>query len=308
MLVTLLLAFTFPVQGQTPGKIVVLGMDGMDAAMATEWMDSGKLPNFSRLREVGTFSPLTPGNPAQSPVSWATLNTGRNPGKHGVFDFVRNTRHPQWGPMPGVGFQEEVWISATDAGAINLPGIGFRIGGAILFGLVGFFACRRVLPLAVLVAAIAVGWGAWYGFSAFSSMPEKGFKDYESLVQAEGFWMDLDRAGVPFRGHGTVVSYPVEPMVHGKVVAGLGAPDAKGGLQGFAMYVTAPERIRGKKTYRAELARAESDDVAPDTRSGKSYGAGVLFLLEELAPNRWVSKIFGPRNQVRKEELESELR
>jgi len=88
-------------------------MDGLDAGMASEWMDAGELPNFVRLRDGGTFCPLVPGNPAQSPVSWATLNTGRNPGKHGIFDFVSNTRHPQAGPMPGVGFQKETWIPAS---------------------------------------------------------------------------------------------------------------------------------------------------------------------------------------------------
>ncbi len=282
-------------------------MDGLDAGMASEWMDAGELPNFVRLRDGGTFCPLVPGNPAQSPVSWATLNTGRNPGKHGIFDFVSNTRHPQAGPMPGVGFQKETWIPASRTGALDLVALGFRSGGAVLAGILIFIFLRRRLLPALVLSLLLVGWGGWSVLSALSSMPKKGFKDYETLVKAESFWMDLDRAGVPFRGHGTVVSYPVEPMEHGKVVAGLGAPDAKGGLQGFSMYTTSPVRVRGRKTYKAEPARAEADAESPDARSGRRYGAGVLYLLEEGGPGKWVSKVFGPQNQVRKEKLEAEL-
>ncbi|MCX7918405.1 MAG: alkaline phosphatase family protein [bacterium] len=72
-----------------PQKVVVLGFDGMDAGLTAKWMKEGKLPNFSKLAEVGTFSPLQTTNPAESPVSWATFITGCNPGKHGIYDFLK---------------------------------------------------------------------------------------------------------------------------------------------------------------------------------------------------------------------------
>src|ERR1700693_1659857 len=52
-------------------------------------MNEGKLPNLARLRQLGTFRPLRPTIPAQTPVSWSTFSTGIDPGRTGIFDFLR---------------------------------------------------------------------------------------------------------------------------------------------------------------------------------------------------------------------------
>jgi predicted AlkP superfamily phosphohydrolase/phosphomutase len=70
-------------------RTVVLGFDGMDPVLVQGWMDEGKLPNFSRLREQGHFAPLGTSNPPQSPVAWSSFATGLNPGSHGIYDFLR---------------------------------------------------------------------------------------------------------------------------------------------------------------------------------------------------------------------------
>jgi predicted AlkP superfamily phosphohydrolase/phosphomutase len=51
-------------------------------------MESGDLPNFKKLAEIGSFQSLATTNPAQSPVAWASFATGLNPGQHGIFDFI----------------------------------------------------------------------------------------------------------------------------------------------------------------------------------------------------------------------------
>ena len=70
------------------GRTVVLGFDGMDPRLTELWMAEGKLPNFKRLAEQGSYQPLPTTNPAQSPVAWASFATGGNPGGHGLFDFL----------------------------------------------------------------------------------------------------------------------------------------------------------------------------------------------------------------------------
>ncbi|MDZ7790993.1 MAG: alkaline phosphatase family protein [Xanthomonadales bacterium] len=70
-------------------RVVVLGFDGMDPVLARQWMDEGKLPNFSRLAEDGHFQELATSNPPQSPVAWSSFATGKGPGRHGIFDFLR---------------------------------------------------------------------------------------------------------------------------------------------------------------------------------------------------------------------------
>src|SRR5438034_10477363 len=70
-------------------KVIVLGFDGVDARYTEQWMNEGKLPNLAKLRDQGTFRPLRPTVPAQTPVSWSTFSTGIDPGRTGIFDFLR---------------------------------------------------------------------------------------------------------------------------------------------------------------------------------------------------------------------------
>ncbi|MFH1996813.1 MAG: alkaline phosphatase family protein [Candidatus Omnitrophota bacterium] len=70
-------------------KIIILGMDGLSPVIVNRLMAEGKLPNFARLKESGSFSELATTNPSQSPVAWSGFATGKNPGKHGVSDFIR---------------------------------------------------------------------------------------------------------------------------------------------------------------------------------------------------------------------------
>ncbi len=70
-------------------KIVVLGFDGVDPDFVKEWISAEKLPHLAGLAATGTFLPLGSTNPPQSPVAWSTFATGMNPGKHGIYDFVK---------------------------------------------------------------------------------------------------------------------------------------------------------------------------------------------------------------------------
>ncbi len=69
-------------------KIIILGFDGLSPEIIEPMMKEGKLPNFSRLKEQGSYRHLTTTNPSQSPVAWTGFATGQNPGKNGVFDFI----------------------------------------------------------------------------------------------------------------------------------------------------------------------------------------------------------------------------
>ncbi len=67
-------------------SVVVLGIDGMDPNFLERHWDA--LPNLDRLRREGEFKHLETTMPPQSPVAWSTFITGRDPGGHGLFDFV----------------------------------------------------------------------------------------------------------------------------------------------------------------------------------------------------------------------------
>ena len=69
-------------------KVIVLGLDGLSPEIIGPMMKEGKLPNFLRLKEQGSYNYLSTTNPSQSPVAWAAFATGQNPAKNGVYDFI----------------------------------------------------------------------------------------------------------------------------------------------------------------------------------------------------------------------------
>lgn len=74
-------------------RVVVLGLDGLDYRVTRELLDRGELPNLARLQAQGSFRPLGSTLPPISPVAWSTFQTGVNPGKHNIYDFI--TPDPQ---------------------------------------------------------------------------------------------------------------------------------------------------------------------------------------------------------------------
>ncbi len=81
-------------------RIILIGLDALSPEIMEPMLAAGELPNFQRLREMGGYARLATTNPAQSPVAWTGFATGRNPGKHGLFDFIR--RDPKT-YMPEIG-------------------------------------------------------------------------------------------------------------------------------------------------------------------------------------------------------------
>src|SRR6267378_5481984 len=135
-------------------KVIVLGFDGVDARYTEQWMNEGKLPNLAKLRAQGTFRPLRPTIPAQTPVSWSTFSTGIDPGRTGIFDFLR--RDPKTYLPVFAAFDEtkEPFLLGEKnpyaAAAIALVVLAFA---ALLF--------RRGARLVVLVLAVAAAAGAF---------------------------------------------------------------------------------------------------------------------------------------------------
>lgn len=69
-------------------KIVVIGFDALSPQIVDSLLAQGRLPNFRRLRQQGSYRQLQTTNPPQSPVAWAAFSTGKNPGKNGMYEFI----------------------------------------------------------------------------------------------------------------------------------------------------------------------------------------------------------------------------
>lgn len=69
-------------------RTLIIGLDAFDPTFFEKLHTQGKTPNLSKLVQAGGYSRFGVSDPPQSEVSWTSIATGKNPGEHGMFDFV----------------------------------------------------------------------------------------------------------------------------------------------------------------------------------------------------------------------------
>ncbi len=223
-----------PAQPAKAGKLIVLGFDGVDAKLAGRWMDEGKLPNLAKLRAQGTFSPLRSTIPSQTPVSWSTFATGLNPGRHGIFDFLK--RDPLT-YKPSFAMYDERRVPFL-FGKANPLVVG--AAGAVVLALLAFLLgklCRLRTRLAWLVAiVVGLAAGGAAGTAAAKLLPVDR-PDAVNRQQGETFWSILGQHGKRVRVMRVPVTFPPKPYENGQLLTGLGTPDLSGRI-GKPFYFT----------------------------------------------------------------------
>ena len=96
---------------------IVLGFDGATFELIDPWMRQGKLPHFAQLTRVGTRATLRSTVQPMSPQAWATFQTGVNPGKHGIYQFMESNLHAPTRPVTATSFgAAPFWKYFSDAG------------------------------------------------------------------------------------------------------------------------------------------------------------------------------------------------
>jgi len=70
-------------------RLIILGLDGATFDLIAPWAERGLLPNFSRLMREGCWGPLRTVIPPSTAVAWNSFATGKGPGRHGLFEFMR---------------------------------------------------------------------------------------------------------------------------------------------------------------------------------------------------------------------------
>ncbi|MCY2958943.1 MAG: alkaline phosphatase family protein [Planctomycetota bacterium] len=113
-----------PEAPKTAPRVVVLGIDGMDPELLREAIQRfpDRMRNFARLADANGIHSLRTSVPPQSPVAWSNFITGRDPGGHGIFDFIHRDPTTRM-PIPST-------VKASAAKAVPLPdGWQFPVGG-----------------------------------------------------------------------------------------------------------------------------------------------------------------------------------
>jgi predicted AlkP superfamily phosphohydrolase/phosphomutase len=113
--------------GEAP--VVLIGLDGATFTVLDQMTRSNVMPFLRDWSAGGVRAVLRSTSHPLTPIAWTTLMTGRDPGNHGVFDFVRATVE---GPQPGYALGtsadvrvETLWAMASRHGrrvtCLNFP-------------------------------------------------------------------------------------------------------------------------------------------------------------------------------------------
>jgi predicted AlkP superfamily phosphohydrolase/phosphomutase len=73
-------------------KLLVIGLDGASFNVLDALIEQGYLPNLAGLMQNGARANLETTFPPITAVAWSSFMTGKNPGKHGIFEFKRRSR------------------------------------------------------------------------------------------------------------------------------------------------------------------------------------------------------------------------
>jgi predicted AlkP superfamily phosphohydrolase/phosphomutase len=108
-------------------KVFVFGLDGATFDLILPWVKEGRLPHFGRLLEQGSWAPLESAPNMRSPAAWTSFMTGKNPGKHGIFEFYEpipasyDVRFIHGGMRTGKTLWTILSEHQKNVGVINVP-------------------------------------------------------------------------------------------------------------------------------------------------------------------------------------------
>ncbi|QDT74107.1 alkaline phosphatase family protein [Lacipirellula limnantheis] len=71
------------------GRVFIVGWDGATFDLIEPWIAEGKLPNIAEVWNGGSHGELQSTLPPMTFPAWTSFMTGKNPGKHGIYDFTR---------------------------------------------------------------------------------------------------------------------------------------------------------------------------------------------------------------------------
>ncbi|SRR6266404_2108416 len=69
-------------------KVLFIGLDGATFDVLNPLIDRGLMPRLKQFIDQGVHGPLETTIPPITPTAWVSWMTGKNPGKHGVFEFL----------------------------------------------------------------------------------------------------------------------------------------------------------------------------------------------------------------------------
>lgn len=263
--IVVLAALVLATAAHAQQKVIVLGFDGVDARYTEQWMNEGKLPNLARLRAQGTFRPLLPTTPAQTPVSWSTFSTGVDPGRTGIFDFLR--RDPKTYMPVFAAFDETT--EPFLFGKRNAPFVAaiafalFAVIAAILF-----LRKRRLGGAIALALGLGLAAGLFFGVAKLLPETRPGVVNRRQGIP---FWEAAAKSGKKATIVHVPVTFPATDFGaddhRGHMLSGLGVPDISARV-GKPFYFTSELDFQrsGSNEFSIEVVQLEDNKGVINTK------------------------------------------
>ena len=195
-------------------RVLVIGLDGGTFDIIKPLVAQGKLPTIGKLMKGGVYGDLISTIPPVTSPAWPSFMTGKNPGKHGVFDFVGR----------GKGYSKVIknardikaktlWRFLSEAGktciVVNVP-VTYppeKIKGCIVTGMLTPPGACYAYPVDVYKELKKMGYGPQKGGLRKCSSPEKllnylvrtASKQAEAVLYLMDKFNDWDFCMVVFR-------------------------------------------------------------------------------------------------------------
>ena len=235
-------------------KVIVVGFDGVDARYTEQWMNEGKLPNLAKLRASGTFRPLLPTTPAQTPVSWSTFSTGIDPGRTGIFDFLRRDTRTYLPVFAAFDETQEPLLFGKK-NPILLAAIV-----ALVFAVVAAFLLVRRRALAgnaILIIGLLLAAGVFAGVRKYIPESRPGVINRRQGIP---FWEAASKGGKKATIVHVPVTFPATDFHEGHMLSGLGVPDISGRV-GKPFYFTSELDFKrgGSNEFSIEVVQLEDN-------------------------------------------------
>ncbi len=113
-------------QSLTKKRILVIALGEATLDLVIPWMEEGELPVFKKFFEEGIAGKLKSSTPMITPQMWGSIITGKNSGRHGLFDFWQRGNDGKFNEVNGSKIKAKpVWKILSEngliSGIVNIP-------------------------------------------------------------------------------------------------------------------------------------------------------------------------------------------
>jgi len=179
---------------ETDLRLLVVGLDAGCRSILEPLFEADEIPTLQRLFETGTSGDLESQIPPWTASAWPSLYTGKNPGKHGVFDFLSFDGY-DWDVVNSTHVRERpVWELLSEHGissvVVNVPVTHppREFDGALIPGMTAPEdpTCH---PEGIL-EDVKLACGDYHVYPQSTDAPDRSIEGYEQTI---------DRRGTAFR-------------------------------------------------------------------------------------------------------------